>query len=63
MDLMEAKHKEIRQRLFAIQLALEKAKKFENEEVLANLKRQHEEIKKELAQFKTEQKQRGGKVA
>jgi len=61
MDLMEAKYKDIRQRLFAIQLALEKSRKFENKEVLADLKRQHAEIKKELARFKVEQKQRGGK--
>ena len=61
MDLMEAKHKDIRQRLFAIHVALENAKKFENEEVLANLKRQLEETKKELARLKTEQKQKGGK--
>ena len=34
MDLMEAKYKDIRQRLFAIQLALEKSRKFENKEYL-----------------------------
>jgi len=61
MDLMEAKYKDIRQRLFAIHVQLELHKNSENQEFLANLKRQHEEIKKELAQFKTEQKQRGGK--
>lgn len=61
MDSRELKHKELKERLFAIHVQLELHKNSDNKEFLANLKRQHEEIKKELAQFKTEQKQRGGK--
>ena len=60
MDLMEAKYKQLRQKLREIIIALETSKG-EGEEVLADLKRQHEEIKKELAHFKLEEKQRGGK--
>lgn len=61
MDLTQAKYKELRQRLFAINLALEKSKRFENTEFFSNLKKEHAEIKKELAKFKTEQKERGVK--
>ena len=62
MDLKEAKYKEIRERLFAVRLALEKAKKFDNAEVIANLKKEHESVKKELAQFKIEQMKEGKRI-
>lgn len=61
MDLTEAKYKELRHRLFAVNLALEKSKRFENVEALSNLKKEYAEVKKELARFKTEQKERGVK--
>ena len=60
MDLDELKYQELRKKLKEIILALETSKR-EGPEVLANLKKEHNEIKKELAKFKLEQKQRGGK--
>ena len=63
MDLNEAKYKDIRQRLFAIQLALQNARKFGDTGVLVDLKKQHGDIKKELAKFKIEQKESRGKIA
>ena len=61
MDLDELKYKELRERLFAITLQLELHRNSDNKEFLSNLKEQHQQIKKELAKFKFEQKQRGGK--
>ena len=61
MNLNELKYKELREKLFAINLQLELHKKSENKEFLSNLKEQHKQIKKELGKFKIEQKQRGGK--
>jgi len=60
MDLDELRYKELRRKLKEIIIALETSK-FESPEVLNELKKEHEEIKKELAKFKIEQKQRGGK--
>lgn len=62
MDLKEAQYKDIRERLFAVRLALEKAKKFENKEVMASLKKEHKKIKEELVKFKLEQRESGGKT-
>ena len=61
MDLTEAKHKELRKRLREIILALETSK-FESAEVINDLKKEYVMIKHELAQFKLEQKQNGGKI-
>ena len=60
MDLDELQYQELRRKLKEIIVALETSKS-EDPEVLAELKKEHEEIKKELARFKLEQKQRGGK--
>ena len=60
MDLNEAKYRELREKLREIIIALETSKG-ESPEVLADLKKQHEEIKRELAKFKTELKENGGK--
>lgn len=60
MDLDELQYQELRRKLKEIIIALETSKN-EGPEVLAELKKEHEEIKRELAKFKTEQKQRGGK--
>ena len=62
MDLKEAQYKDIRERLFAVRLALEKAKKFKNKEVMASLKKEHKKIKEELAKFRLEQRESGGKT-
>ena len=60
MDLDELQYQELRRKLKEIIVALENSK-IEGPEVLAELKKEHEEIKKELARFKLGQKQRGGK--
>ena len=60
MDLDELQYQELRRKLKEIIIALETSKN-EGPEVLADLKKEHEKIKRELAKFKLEQKQRGGK--
>ena len=61
MDLKEARRKELRRKLREIILALETSKK-EGPEVIEALKKEHVEVKHELARFKLEQKENGGKT-
>lgn len=60
MDLQEFGYNELKRKLREIIIALETSK-HEDSKVLVNLKKEHEEIKRQLAKFKLEQKQRGGK--